>query len=75
MNSTMANGQQFATQVDDAQGQLAGIEILDAAKRTGEPSSFRQIVLEGVGSMAAATAHTTGTSRIPDKEGTSSVDV
>jgi uncharacterized protein YuzE len=33
----------------DAQGQLVGLEILDAEKRFGDPSIFRQVVLEGVG--------------------------
>ena len=33
----------------DAEGRLAGIEILDATKSLGEPSVFRQIVLENVG--------------------------
>jgi YD repeat-containing protein len=38
----------------DAQGQLVGIEILDAAKRTGDLSAFRQVILEGVGPAALA---------------------
>ena len=33
----------------DADGNLAGIEVLDAIKRTGSSDTFRQIVLEGVG--------------------------
>jgi len=33
----------------DAEGRLAGIEILDATKSLGEPSVFKQIVLENVG--------------------------
>jgi uncharacterized protein YuzE len=33
----------------DAQGQLVGLEILDAAKRFGDPSTMQQIVLEGLG--------------------------
>lgn len=33
----------------DAQGRLAGLEILDAAKRFGDPSTFQQVILEGVG--------------------------
>ena len=37
----------------DAQGQLVGIEILDAAKRTGDLTAFRQVVLEGVGTGSA----------------------
>ena len=30
----------------DAEGRLAGIEILDAVKRLGDPSIFKQVVLE-----------------------------
>jgi uncharacterized protein YuzE len=30
----------------DAEGRLAGIEILDAVKRLGDPSVFKQVVLE-----------------------------
>lgn len=33
----------------DAEGQLVGLEILDATKRFGEPSTLREVVLEGVG--------------------------
>ena len=33
----------------DAQGKLVGLEILDAAKRFGDPSTLRQVILEGVG--------------------------
>jgi len=32
----------------DSDGQLAGLEILDAQKRFGGPESFRQVELEGV---------------------------
>ena len=32
----------------DADGHLAGIEILDAVKRLGDPAVFKQIVLEDV---------------------------
>jgi uncharacterized protein YuzE len=32
----------------DAEGRLAGIEILAAAERLGGPDVFRQVVLEGV---------------------------
>lgn len=33
----------------DDQGRLVGLEIMDAAKRFGDPSTFQQIILEGVG--------------------------
>lgn len=33
----------------DAEGQLAGIEILDAVKRFGGQETLRQIVIEGIG--------------------------
>lgn len=33
----------------DAQGQLVGLEILDAGKRFGDPSALQQIILEGLG--------------------------
>ncbi len=33
----------------DADGQLAGIEILDAVKRVGGEDTLRQVILEGVG--------------------------
>ena len=33
----------------DAQGQLVSLEILDAAKRFGDPSALQQVILEGVG--------------------------
>jgi uncharacterized protein YuzE len=36
----------------DADGHLAGIEILDAVKRLGDPSVFKRVTLEDV-----ATAH------------------
>lgn len=32
----------------DADGRLAGIEILDAMKRLGDPSVFKQVILEDV---------------------------
>ena len=32
----------------DAEGRLAGIEILDAVKRFGVPDVFRQVVLEDI---------------------------
>jgi uncharacterized protein YuzE len=33
----------------DDQGRLVGLEILDASSRFGDPSTFQQIILEGVG--------------------------
>lgn len=33
----------------DADGQLVGIEILDAVKRFGGKETLRQVVLEGIG--------------------------
>lgn len=33
----------------DAEGRLAGIEILDALKRFGGPQTLRQVTLEDVG--------------------------
>ncbi|MBN1591732.1 MAG: DUF2283 domain-containing protein [Candidatus Coatesbacteria bacterium] len=30
-------------------GRIAGIELLDAQKRLGDPSAFRKIVLEDIG--------------------------
>ena len=32
----------------DAEGRLAGIEVLDAMKRLGDPSVFKQVILEDV---------------------------
>jgi uncharacterized protein YuzE len=32
----------------DADGRLAGIEILDAKKRLGDPAAFKQVILEDV---------------------------
>ena len=32
----------------DAKGYLAGIEVLDAVKRLGDPTAFKQVILEGV---------------------------
>lgn len=37
----------------DADGQLAGIEILDAGKRFGGSDTLRQVVIEGIGLSAA----------------------
>lgn len=36
----------------DAEGKLAGIEILDAVKRFGGRETLRQVVIEGVGPTA-----------------------
>ncbi|MEH2088807.1 MULTISPECIES: DUF2283 domain-containing protein [unclassified Nostoc] len=33
----------------DAEGQLAGIEILDAVKRFGGQETLRQVIIEGIG--------------------------
>ena len=33
----------------DANGRLAGIEVLDAIKRFGDDQTLKQVVLEGVG--------------------------
>ena len=33
----------------DSEGQLAGIEVLDAARRFGGRETLRQVVMEGVG--------------------------
>ncbi len=38
----------------DAQGRLAGIEILDALKRFGDAQTLRQVVLEGIGPTVKA---------------------
>ena len=32
----------------DAAGRLAGIEVLDAMKRLGDPSVFKQVILEDI---------------------------
>ena len=37
----------------DAEGQLTGIEILDAMKRFGGPQTLRQVILEDVGLVRA----------------------
>ena len=37
----------------DAEGRLAGIEILDAMKRLGDPAVFRQVILEDVALRAS----------------------
>jgi uncharacterized protein YuzE len=33
----------------DAEGRLAGLEILDAALRLGDPATFRRVTLEDIG--------------------------
>ena len=40
----------------DAQGRLAGIEILDALKRFGDGSTLRQVILEGIGPGVSASS-------------------
>jgi uncharacterized protein YuzE len=40
----------------DEQGRLVGLEILDAAKRFGDPTALGQVVLEGVGPVVPAAA-------------------
>ncbi len=44
-------GEGIAADVD-ADGKLAGIEILDAVKRFGGRDTLRQVVIEGVGPAA-----------------------
>ncbi len=39
----------------DAEGRIAGIEILDALKRLQDPSILRRVVLEDVGLMPIST--------------------
>jgi uncharacterized protein YuzE len=38
----------------DAEGLLAGIEILDAMKRLGDPQVFKQVILEDIALGTAA---------------------
>jgi uncharacterized protein YuzE len=33
----------------DARGQLAGLEILDASKQTGDARTVQQVILHGIG--------------------------
>lgn len=35
----------------DAEGRLAGLEVLDAKKRFGNEETFRTVVLEGIGQL------------------------
>jgi uncharacterized protein YuzE len=44
----------------DAQGQLVGLEILDATKRFGDPSTLQQVILEGVGPTEPLAANAQG---------------
>lgn len=41
-----------------ADGRIAGIEILDAAKRFGDPNVFRRVVLEDVAMAKPTSART-----------------
>ena len=38
----------------DSDGQLAGIEILDAVKRFGSKETLHQVIIEGIGPAMAA---------------------
>ena len=40
----------------DADGRLAGIEILDVVRRLGDAETLRRVVLEGVGPAAPVSA-------------------
>jgi len=40
-----------------ADGRIAGIEILDARKRSGDPDVFRHIVLENIALAAPSGTH------------------
>ncbi len=50
--STQALAEGIAADYDQ-EGRLAGIEILDALKRFGDPNILRRIVLEDVGLIRA----------------------
>jgi len=41
----------------DKDGQLAGIEVLDAVKRFGGPDTLRQVLLEGIGPTLPQTVY------------------
>jgi uncharacterized protein YuzE len=40
----------------DAEGRLAGLEILDVSTRLGGADTFRRVVLEGVGGLVSGQA-------------------
>jgi uncharacterized protein YuzE len=42
----------------DADGHLAGIEVLDALRRLGDPTAFRQVTLEAVAIAKCSLAST-----------------
>lgn len=37
----------------DSRGEIVGLEVLDAARRFGDPSVLSQVVLEGIGPSAS----------------------
>lgn len=37
----------------DRDGRLAGLEVVDAVKRFGDESTFKQVVIEGIGPSVA----------------------
>lgn len=47
----------------DGDGRLAGIEILDAKKRLGDPDAFKQVILEDVAIASPSLASTAPTGR------------
>jgi uncharacterized protein YuzE len=60
---TTVTTQELATGIAaeyDAQGQLVGLEILDATKRFGDPSTLQQVILEGVGPTAPLATNAQG---------------
>ncbi|MBI3194641.1 MAG: DUF2283 domain-containing protein [Ignavibacteriae bacterium] len=38
----------------DTEGKLVGLEVLDTVKRFGNTETFRQVVIEGIGSSVEA---------------------
>lgn len=38
----------------DAEGRLAGLEVLDVAERFGNSDTLRQVILEGIGPLRKA---------------------